>query len=200
MEQLIEFLKSLPKGKVSDSDVRTLEHLLGYFWKDLSGSDTTNMRDYKLIGRMEEVVLEYPRLKFDIERHARTVNGSSRADIHTWIVDIEKKDASCLITGRYKQLRPRGKSLNVAPIAEEVANLILNHQEDPRLKWIKGGTVYINLDKFIFGVKWTYEGRCKRFMNKIDELLLPLGWRKMTKNSYSPPDTDIKSESSKSNK
>jgi hypothetical protein len=198
MVKLKEFLNTLEEGKVSEDDVTKLAYILSYYWNEFSGNGSEGMEGYKLVGRMEDVYWEPPIISFDIERHGCTVLGSTKAAIHTWRVDIEKKIADCCDTWRHRVVGPRSKPLNVAPLAEEISNLILNHKEDHRLKWFKNGNILIKTGEFIDGVKETRIKRRKRFRNKINEILLPLGWETKKANHYTPPDLNKKTESKES--
>jgi hypothetical protein len=183
---------SLQNGEVPESDVEILEKLLMHYWNRFSGSESEGMEGYKLVGRMEDVYCKYPILTFDIERHGDTVLGSKKTEIHTWFVDIEIKQANCQKSGRYKLIEARNYSLDVVLIAEELTKLILNHQEDPRLKWKKDGTVHIKIGDIIsIHCHANLNGRRYYFKKKVDEILLPLGWQKLSCNHYAPPTAKI---------
>ena len=86
---------SLQKGEISESNVSNLEHLLCNCWDEFSGSDSEGMEACKLICRMKQVYLKYPILYFAVERHGGTVSGSKKAELHNWLIDIDKKQATC---------------------------------------------------------------------------------------------------------
>jgi hypothetical protein len=74
-----------------------------------------------------------------IERHARTINASSRADLYTWAIDPNAGTAE-IVEKRFRQLRRMDKRLDVRPIAEELRNAIVSsRQNDPRIRWMKDG-------------------------------------------------------------
>ncbi len=82
--------------------------------------------------------------------------------------------------------------MDVSQIAEEVSKLILNHQEDPRLKWKIDGTVRIKIGDIIsVDCHANLNGRQHHFKKKVDEILLPLGWQKLSYNHYAPPTAKI---------
>jgi len=194
METFIKFLMSLQNGEVPESDVEILEKLLMHYWNRFSGSESEGMEGYKLVGRMEYVYCKYPILTFDIERHGDTVLGSKETEIHTWLLDIEFKQATCQKKG-CRQVSQISKPLDVALIVEELTNLILNHQEDPRLKWKKDGSVHVKIgDVVSIGCHANLSGRRYHFKKKVDEILLPLGWQKLSCNHYAPPAAKIKSK------
>jgi hypothetical protein len=76
---------------------------------------------------MEAVAWNPPVLTFRIERHGGTVLGSTRAELQHWHVDLERKTASLVKTGR-RQLRPMQPRLNVEPLVEEIVRLIVAEQ------------------------------------------------------------------------
>jgi hypothetical protein len=87
------------------------------------------MTGEKLLGRMEEVVWT-----FTAERQGGTVQGSSRAFLQEWTLDLARMTARCA-EARFRQVRGRQPRLDARALAEEVASLILCHREDGRLKW-----------------------------------------------------------------
>jgi len=92
LKRLIQYLKSIQAGPVSDST--DLAKLLIESWDEFEGSDAEGMRAYKLgDGRTQNVSWNPPLLKFSIERHGGTVQGSSRAERHEWTIDIEARTA-----------------------------------------------------------------------------------------------------------
>ena len=77
--------------------------------------------------------------------------------------------------------------LDVKPIAKEIADLILNKQEDNRIKWNTDGSVRVIIgdvipSKDVF--RQTFEGRRKRFHTEIESLLTAGGWHKVKPNIY----------------
>lgn len=88
MNELSAYLRSQKPGTISDTE--TLEERLVGAWDDFEGSDVGGMAAYKLVGRMERVCWEPPELTFVIARHGPAKYGSTRAELQTWIVDIDK--------------------------------------------------------------------------------------------------------------
>ena len=77
--------------------------------------------------------------------------------------------------------------LDVLPLAEEIFQLIIKHQQDERLKWNKDGSVHVEIGKILpenSAVKHTLQGRRKRFRQALDELLRSEGWQKIGTNVY----------------
>jgi hypothetical protein len=149
----------------------------------------------KLYGRMEEVFWEAPYLRFIIERHGPTVMGSSRAPLQGWTLNVETRSASCSLAG-YRQVHQMQARLNVRPLAEEIAEQILNRREDGRLKWHTDGTVSVQIGKIdgleadLTTAKQTVSGRRARFRNVLDEQLKDTGWKRLRANVYAPPQGD----------
>ncbi len=172
MQKLLDYLSSIPTGPVQDRD--ELEIRLSSCWDDFRYSGDESMTGSKLRSRMENVVWAQPILSFVIERHGVYVIGSTRAELHEWTVNIETKVAGCRKIG-HRQLDPMQPRLNVAPIAEEFALAIVDHQSDERLKWNKDGSVRVAIGKIVpagSAVKQTLEGRRKRLRQAIEANLV----------------------------
>jgi hypothetical protein len=74
-------------------------------------------------------------------------------------------------------------------LAEEVAGLILRHQEDERLWWYEDGRVRVLIGKVLpdgSAVAQTLAGRRKRFRAALRERLAGEGWREVGVNIYEP--------------
>jgi hypothetical protein len=189
LKELLDFLSSIQKGAILDTT--KLKSLLSACWEDFDGSNEEGMVGHKLHGRMQDVFWDNPILSFTIERHGGTVLGSTRAERHLWEINIDQKTASCHKVG-YRQMLPRQPSLNVRPIAEEIVQLIVNRQENERLKWNKDGSVRVQIGKIFptgSAVKQTLASRRKRFREMVDGLIINAGWQKIRANVYSPPVT-----------
>src|SRR5258708_33451648 len=137
LNNLQDYLRTIPPGPVSDTT--DLERLLAACWHKLDGDDG-GMEGRKLLGRMEQVSWTPPLLAFTIERDGGTVMGSSRATLQEWSVDMEKATVHC-VEARSRQIRPMQARLDVRPLAEEIAALVMSHKTDERLKWNKDGSV-----------------------------------------------------------
>lgn len=186
MQKLLEYLKSIPPGDVTD--VGTLDSLLAACWEELEGSDAEGMEPYKLLNRMERISWDPPELNFTIERHGGTVLGSTRAELQTWKVNFETRSAICGIGG-HRQLRPMSPKLNVKPIAEEIVGLILRRQQDSRLKWNPDGSVRVLIGNIIAAgssPQQTLVGRRRRFREEVERLLTNHGWHNVRVNVYAP--------------
>ena len=92
-------------------------------WDQLQGSRGGGMAAHKLRGRTEEMQWKPPTLSFNIERHGAMVNGSSRAEVQQWRIDLDRKIAE-LAAFRRRQKLPMDKRLDVRPLAAEIAAFI----------------------------------------------------------------------------
>jgi len=182
VEALITYMQNVPPGKVED--VRALERMLFQCWHELGG-DAESLQGYKLLHRMEDVEWDPPEISFTIERHGATVMGSTRADLHRWTVDLEKGVAEYGKWGM-RQVRAKQPRLDVNPIAHEIADLIVNHKDDNRLKWYEDGRVTVAIGKIIpdTGPKDTLSARRKRFRRALEERLKEHGWEEIRANVY----------------
>lgn len=127
-----------------------------------------------------------PTLRGFTERHGGTVFGSTRAELQRWTVDIQKMTATCE-TGGQRQLSAMQPRLNVEPLVEEIAALIVNRQQDERLKWHDDGHVQVVIGKLLpdgSAVKQTLTGRRKRFRLALTAHLLESGWQEVRANVY----------------
>ena len=109
-----------------------------------------------------------------------------------WLLNIENKQATYQKRG-YRFIQPKSMPLNVVPIVEEVSKKILNHQVDHRIKWGKNDTVCLLMKEMIStGSPSTLCHRRRKIREKVNEILLPLGWQKISDDLYAPPETKIK--------
>ena len=183
--ELRHYLSGLKPGPLdAPSKARSL---LADAWPDLEGSWETNLYAHKVSIRGEDLIWNPPNLEFAIERHGRTVNGSTRADVHHWIVDVEK-GTTTWSKGTHRQLYKMNPPLKVQPLAEEIAGLITGESEDDRLRWRPDGSVQVQIGKVIPGggviPAQTTGGRRKRFRKALEEILDPKSWEVVRSNVY----------------
>jgi len=185
IERLRKLLADIGPGAVPSNVRSQLERLLAECW-DSFGGDEGGMEGYKLLGRMEKPEWNAPNLTFTIARHGGTVMGSTRAELQEWTVNLDALTASTEpYSKRYRQLSPRAKTWKAEPVAEEIAQLIINRKEDPeKIKWLKNGGVTVLTTKVIpdaSGPQQTYDGRRRRLNRELGKLLSPLGWERKRK-------------------
>lgn len=176
LEKLRGWLMQQSPGPISDESA--IEKLLKSAWDELEGSDDQSTTASKLCGRVEELSLAPPILTFIIERHGGTVHGSSRANLHQWTVDVEHGTAKCNPKFSYRQIRKTAPRLNVEPIAQEIAELILKEEDDSRLTWDSDKqTVRVEVGQVIGGTNdQTITNRRKRFRKALESILAKHGW------------------------
>jgi hypothetical protein len=85
---------------------------------------------------------------FSIERHGQTVNGSSRATVYRWRVNLETGEAG-IIGEKRRQLYAMDKRLDVKPIAQSLADAILTGKPDARIIINKDGSVRLKIGEII---------------------------------------------------
>lgn len=135
---------------------------------------------------MEDVGWHPPALSFTIVRHGGTVQGSTRADVQQWEVNVATGSASWTLEGR-RQLKLLAPRVDVKAIAVCIKDLITNHIEDPRLKWNRDGSVRVMASQVFpadSAVKQTVAGRRRRFWSALDDLLAADGWRRNGRDRY----------------
>jgi hypothetical protein len=154
-----------------------LEAVLAAAWPELDGADAEAMRSDKLYGRVENPQWEPPRLTFVVERHGQTVNGSSRASLHTWTVDVAAGTATCRV-GRFRQLRPRSSPFDVGPVVAELVAAIAAEAADPRLRWLGTEVVRVQIGQIVpdSGPAQTVQGRRRRLREALTAALAARGW------------------------
>ena len=176
------FLETQNVGPIAD-ETRVARLIVGAC-DELEISDHTNMRADKL-WRMESPTWDPLVLLFDIERHGATVNGSSRATVYTWAIDISSGQAA---PGRERrrQLSAMDKRLDVKPIAARLAEAIIASRADERFKITKDGNVRLQIGSIIPATNaQTTPARRKRLRRELDVLLKPHGWvQSINPNTY----------------
>lgn len=181
---LKDFLMSQPPG--SDLDREQIEFLLAQTWPSLRGSRAGGMQPHKIRGRTEALCWNPPLLTFEIERHGGTVNGSTRAEMQQWCVDVAAHTAE-IISTRRRQLHAMAKRVNAKQPAAIIAEAILKSQESASLKRYPDGRVKVLISAlFPHGTdfKQTVAGRRKRFRAALEALIQPHGWSEVSTNTY----------------
>jgi len=186
LEALRNFLALYPPTKYFSYETRLrLVEMLKNSWGHLDGSDAEGMRAQKL-DRMEELHWDSPLLRFAIERHGSAAMGSTRAEFQEWTVNVEEGTASCMRSG-FRQLETMTKALKVAPVVEELVQLIEEGCEDQRLKWSADRLqVTVSVRKAIdiaeaqqdavSEYKQTKQGRSRRLREALRAKLEETGW------------------------
>lgn len=186
METLINYLKNVDPGLILET--QQLERVLASNWYEFEGVEIESMENWKVLYRMENVVWQPPVLSFSIERHGSYMMGGSRAQMHRWSLNLETKKAEMKVIG-YRQLIKRSPNLDVNSMVDEIANIIVNHIEDERIKWYPDGSVRIYIGKLI-PAKDTYKQtlieRRKRFKERLQQKLNESGWELVANNYYKP--------------
>src|SRR6266508_7016099 len=125
---LRECVSGLRAGRVRD--VAALEAALAACWHQLDGGNERGMEPGKLRGRTEDMVWEPPLLRFRLERHGGTVQGSSRADLQDWTIDTNAATATVSVRG-YRQLHRQETRLDVRALADHLVQLVIDGADDP---------------------------------------------------------------------
>lgn len=179
--ELISILRNIDSGLIINQSHNNVLKSLSEAWVALTGSDAQRTSSDKLY-RAEALSWEKPILSFILERHGGTVNGSTRAELHRWEVDLEKLSASIVKVG-YRQLTPKDKPFKVKQKAEEVIKLILGGNDHEYLQWEKDGHhVIIKISLVVpETIAQTTTARRKRFRNILTELMSEQGWDRYDK-------------------
>jgi hypothetical protein len=176
-----QFLSTHRDGAIEDTE--EVGRLLAAAWDGLDGHDRTKMRADKL-WRIDSPIWQPPCLSFSIERHGATVNGSSRAAVHRWSVDVESMTAR-IIEEKVRQLTQMDQRLDVGPIAQSLADAIVSSTADTLIKTLKDVTKKLDMDLVIPATnKQTTGARRARLRRELDAILDPLGWKAVRANVY----------------
>lgn len=178
VQALLKKLKTVHPGPIPEDDEIHVTQLLIDAWEELDGSSAENTTSDKVGGRIESLIWDDPILKFKIERHGRTMNGSSRASLHTWNINPELGTAVIAINGT-RQLTPNAPRLNVKLLAEELKQIILSEGTDPRVTWDEEKTsAKVNLGIVIPTTnQQTTSARRKRFRDAMKDVMQNTGWK-----------------------
>jgi hypothetical protein len=106
--------------------------------------------------------------------------------LQEWKLDLDKKTAWC-DERRFRQVHAPQPRLDVRALAEEVANLILRHQEDDRLRWYEDGRVRVLVGKVLpdgSAATQTLAERRKLFRQALRERLAAEGWQEVGLHGY----------------
>jgi hypothetical protein len=119
----------------------------------------------------------------DSRSMATSGRGSSRAPLHKWTINVVKGTASCE-QGRYRQLTPASKRLDIKPIVAGICGAV---QEGPEsnsplvqrkiIVWKGIDEVSIRHGDLISGnSQQTIASRRKRFRGELTDRMKALGW------------------------
>ncbi len=184
MVDLRNYLANIPSGPINAAQVQDVKSKLAECWEELKIiSDDAGMKAYKL-NRAEGLAWLPPFLTFGIERHGATVKGSIYGELHAWKVNVETGEAYIASRTR-RQIHERDASVDVEPLAQEIAALIVGGKEDNRLAR-KGRQNRVQIAQVIpKTIPRTISARRKRFRVALTKALADSGWRPTTvKNTY----------------
>jgi hypothetical protein len=186
IDRLRAHLATVQPGELADTT--DLERLLAGSWDEFTGDDG-GMKGYKLLGRIEDVTWQPPKLTFTIERHGGTVMGSTRAELQHWEVNVELKTAVIVKCG-HRQLMPMAKRIYIKPLVERIVAAIHGGCGNELVEKHDDGTFSLKTT-LIFpkgsAVNMTLEGRRKRLREAVAGVLLKDGWERLGKDIFRPP-------------
>lgn len=183
VKSLRECLESLPEtGNIGGEVWKQILPRLEDAWSSLGGSLNKSTSADKLY-RAENMAWTPPVLTFTLERHGGTVNGSSRAELHHWQVNIETGVAA-IVKVRRRQLSPMDSRLDVAALAREARERIVAGEKHESLKWVDDTYVLIVIGNIIPATyAQTASGRRKRFRAALDKEMTQAGWQRADQGS-----------------
>jgi len=167
-----------PDENLSQETVSVIEKSLAICWVKFKGSHLERTTPEKLLGRTENMSWCPPILTFAIERHGRTVNGSTRADLHTWQVNFENMTAS-IVRNSFRQLESIQLRLDIKPLVEDIIETVAINADSAGITWDEGRTVVkVIISHYIPDncCSQTLAGRRKRFRSYLEDRMKNIGW------------------------
>jgi hypothetical protein len=176
MKPLRSLLATVRPGRISDDGCTRILAELSLCWESIPGCDAESTTAEKL-RRAEDVCWNPPILSFKLERHGGIVRGSSRASLHCWEVDTMQPEARIIETSM-RQLSPNAPVMDIEKKANEIAMLILNGVDDPRVTWLEDRQrVRVNIGEAIPLTNLeTTQARRKRFRALLESLMAAANW------------------------
>lgn len=178
IETLLKIVKLHPVGSIdrNTSAGKGVFDALVDAWPNLPGSDDQSTFAEKL-WRAEKLEWKPPLITFRLERHGGTVNGSTRADLHCWEVDVEKGKAR-IARQTYRQLERSAARLDCAALARDIVAVIEAGNKHEGLIWADGmQSVTIKIGVLIpETIQATTTARRSRFRNALIHLMAEHGW------------------------
>ena len=171
---------AFPEGPVDEEFAQELKGEMMERWPSLRGGRDTRMAGHKL-PRAEDLRIENGRILFEIERHPGNHNGSTRASVQTWGVDLASGTAS-VIDETHRQIKPRAKSYTKADARKDAQAVlrILSGRRKNRGELEDNGpgsyTLYACSFADLGQFKRTHIGRRKQFIAALEQVLEPKGW------------------------
>ena len=172
---LIGFLAGIKQGQVEDTG--ELARHLSDVWNDLAGSHDQKTTPNKLTSRpLEDVIWSPPLLLFALERHGGTVNGSSRAELHRWEVDVERWQASIKSKGR-RQLTKQDKKYNPASDIDAICEAVQSKVNSNGLEYRSDGSIKVVVGKIVVASNnQTLAARRRRFRDLLLKRMSEIGY------------------------
>jgi len=178
---LLELLDKTDQGKNwSEVTASIIEKTLSACWTQLEGSNQEGTTPEKLLGRTEKMIWSPPLLTFMIERHGRTVSGSTRADLHTWQVNFKNMTAR-IVRRSFRQLEPTQSRLDIKPLVEKIIQAVASDSNADGITWVQERKmVKVVVSHFVPDncCEQTLATRRKRFRICLDERMENLGWNR----------------------
>jgi len=180
LEELRRVLAVVPTGPIPEADSARIAALLMTAWHDLSGGAAAGMAADKL-QRAENLRWEPPCLACTIARHGGTVQGSSRATLHEWRVDVPQGIATLTSTRRFRQVAARAPTVDVASVVERIVQAIDLQQAHPAVDMLAPTRVRVVATRVAelglrSAVQQTAASRRTRFRERLTQQLQLRGW------------------------
>jgi hypothetical protein len=175
LEEMRAHLASLPIGELTDLHSRETIHRLSEFLERLNLEWEESTTGSKLL-RAEDLRWDPPYLRFTLERHGSTVHGSTTASLHKWAFNTETGGAALERKG-IRQIEKKAKIFDVKSVGKEIAKIITDHGDDPRISWHEDGAVQVHLSRATPSARQqTQSGRNKRLRQVLAAELAGAGW------------------------
>jgi len=177
LQDLQRLLKDLPPGPLDNTHSQEARLLLQGCWSSLEGRGE-NATEWDKIHRAEDLCLAAEGcITFQLERHRPTVNGSTRADVHHWQVNLNSGKAKIVKTS-VRQLYKASARWDHKEAAQEIIAAACSGKQHRGIKWLREGQDFrVVLSKVVpSGCPRTTADRNKRLRKCLEDTLAPLGW------------------------
>ena len=155
----------------NDREVTHGELMVLWVDTELRGHDHGLSMDKLRVDRVENLRREDDLVRFEIERHGETVRGSSRGQVHHWVIDTRRRER-WIEMKTVRQVSERAKPVVIDQYVKPILDGI--ESADPRVVSSRAnGSVRINIEALIpnVGYRQTVQGRRRRLRMRLNEEL-----------------------------
>lgn len=159
-------LESFPPGPLPVRTRRLVARGLFRGWYSLAGPGS---RSSWVLGQVEEIRWDPPRLTFQVWSRCDSPNGGRR-DLQRWTVDLEQRRRTVTrVERRLYDWREVHREFDPVLIGEELAVMLRTGRRDPRLEWAKNGRARLRVREFLPPLAKVHIQRRRRAIEAVME-------------------------------